>query len=112
MFFIQQLTYLTKIFGTTKQRNIAKAVSKLVDALISPECLSKFTWTGKTSIGKKEKFKDLTKIHDVVFKATKKVDCSLDFSDFKRIMVDSVMKYAHEKDPENKKRKKMVQLSA
>lgn len=50
---------------------MTKAISKLVDAIISPECLSTFTWTGKTSVGKKEKFKDMSNIHKVVFETVK-----------------------------------------
>lgn len=90
---------------------MTKAVLKLIDALISPECLSKFTWTGKTTVGKKEKFKDMTNIHKVVFETAKNFDKTFEFDDLKHIIVNGVMKYAHERDPEKKKRKKMSKTS-
>lgn len=97
------LNHLKTFFGTKKQRDPIGALRKLVRALISPECLSNFTWTGKTKSGQKEVFKNFKKIHEILIETLCYTDESYDFDSYHYAIVNHVLKYAYY--GETKKRK-------
>lgn len=96
------------IFGSKKQRDEVAAVKKLTLALVSAECLSNVTWTGKSRTGKKIALKDLKKFHRILIDIMKITNEGYNFDDFKYAMVNHVLKYAYIHGPENKKKKVFV----
>lgn len=73
--------------------------------LISPECLSNFTWTGKSKKGSKIAFKSFKNIHKVLIETIQAIDERYNADIFKIDMVEHVLKYAYE--PQKKRRKFM-----
>lgn len=73
------------------------AAKRVFKALISPECLAEFTWTGKGFRGRKSKtsFKPLKRIQSTVYETLKKVDKSYTSDLFRNDLVNSVLKNAY-----------------
>lgn len=75
-----------------------KNAKKILDALISKECLANYTWSGKAKQNKKTKnsLRKLNFIHDLIMTALRKLDSTYDFKAYKDDMVKHIVKRAHE----------------
>lgn len=74
--------------------------------LIIPECLSNFTWTGKSKNGTKIAFKNFKNIQNLLIKTMQSIDDRYTPETFKIDMVGHVLKYAHEHEPQKRQKKK------
>lgn len=73
--------------------------------LIIPECLSNFTWTGKSKKGTKIAFKNFKNIQNLLIQTMQSIDDRYTPEIFKIDMVGHVLKYAHEHEPQKKQKK-------
>lgn len=74
--------------------------------LIIPECLSNFTWTGKSKKGTKIAFKNFKNIQNLLIQTMQSIDDRYTPEIFKIDMVGHVLKYAHEHEPQKKQKKR------
>lgn len=90
------------IFGVTAPRNIKQAVPTIVNTLIQPEVLSKYTWTGKSSSKavKKNAFRSLTEILDIIFQTMRAIDDKYTLDKLSHDITYNVLKYAYKNDKE------------
>lgn len=76
-----------------------------MSVLIIPECLSNFTWTGKTKKGTKIAFKNFKNIQKLLIQTMQSIDDRYSSETFKIDMVGHVLKYAHEHEPQKRQKK-------
>lgn len=98
--FFLQLRYISAIYGTKQVRVTWKNVQNLVNALISKECLAKFSWTGKGKNNKKTKetFKKFNFVHELIVTALKKLDLSYNTDIYEENMIKHIVKTAYKNE--------------
>lgn len=91
-----QFNVLVKLHGVSGDVEGTKIIQSIVDAFISPELLSQYTWTGKTNKKnvKKLKFKSLVNVLRIVKRVLLAADNSYNETKFKKDMTEKIMKYA------------------
>lgn len=87
-----QICRLKKLYQITVIRNSKNPLSTIVDLLISPKLLSKYTWTGKAN---KLAFKSLIQVHDVLFRTMRELSNNYTWQKFNKDLIYGVIKYAY-----------------
>lgn len=99
-FFVLQLRYISAIYGTNPIRVTWKNAQNLMNALITKECLAKFSWTGKGRNNKKtkESLKNLNVVHQLIVTALKQIDSSYNNDIYEENMVKHIVKSAYKNE--------------
>lgn len=95
-----QLRYLSAIYGTQSLRVTWKNAQNLLHALISKECLAKFSWSGKGKLNKKtkESFKKLNLVHELIVTTLKQLDSSYNKDIYEENMIKHIVKSAYKNE--------------
>lgn len=73
-----------------------KFVRSVVHLIFDKVFLSNFTWTGKSSKGRKTPLQNYTEITKLFYSIVVKTDTKLDYKMFLKVLVNKVLKYAYE----------------